>query len=299
MKKIKMTNFSKTVIMLVHFLCFSTTYAQLKVGSNPRKVKANTNFQVEGNDTTKQMVVLKTGIVGIGTVNPDTNSILDVSSSNKGFLMPRVALFGQTNPNPINTLASRIPIGLLVFNTSTVTTLGQELNPNQIYSWTGSKWDEMVTATKVSSLISQSLSGAGIPKITFKGGISGTQILAPSNVGSISSRVKFDVKTGDDTSRFNNNTRLFTIPANGLYRVTVGLNFSNNSGSTSTYTHQIEDALGISDTRILCSPCSNSISLTTVSKYTANQTVAFKLFGAGTDTAVEINGAFMIIEKLE
>ncbi|KQT26159.1 hypothetical protein ASG22_05680 [Chryseobacterium sp. Leaf405] len=52
--------------------------------------------------------------IGIGTNNPDQSSIMELSSSNKGFLPPRVALTSATDastiPNPAN--------GLVVFNTN-------------------------------------------------------------------------------------------------------------------------------------------------------------------------------------
>ena len=52
---------------------------------------------------------------GIGTTNPDASAQLDVSSTTKGFLPPRVALTGSTSASP---LAAHVA-GMVVFNTAT------------------------------------------------------------------------------------------------------------------------------------------------------------------------------------
>lgn len=53
--------------------------------------------------------------VGVGTTSPDASAILDVSSTSKGFLPPRVALTGTTDVATILTPAT----GLMVYNTAT------------------------------------------------------------------------------------------------------------------------------------------------------------------------------------
>jgi len=54
--------------------------------------------------------------VGIGTSNPNASAKLDISSTNKGFLPPRVALTASNAAAPITTPAT----GLLVYNTASV-----------------------------------------------------------------------------------------------------------------------------------------------------------------------------------
>jgi len=53
--------------------------------------------------------------VGIGTTTPDASSLLDLTSTNKGFLPPRVALTSGTDavtiPNPAK--------GIVAYNTNT------------------------------------------------------------------------------------------------------------------------------------------------------------------------------------
>jgi len=70
--------------------------------------------------------------VGINTSNPDSSSILDISSTNKGVLFPRVALSGTSDSSTISNPA----ISLLVYNTST----SGGLTPG-FYFWSGEEWN--------------------------------------------------------------------------------------------------------------------------------------------------------------
>jgi hypothetical protein len=67
--------------------------------------------------------------VGIGTVTPDQSAALDITATNKGFLLPRIALKGTTDsttiPNPV--------IGLLVYNTAQVGQDEFKVFANDIY----------------------------------------------------------------------------------------------------------------------------------------------------------------------
>jgi len=67
--------------------------------------------------------------IGIGTTNPASSSILDVNSSDKGLLIPRVDLDDVSTATPINTPAT----GLLVYNQG-----GDETDG--FYYWNGTSW---------------------------------------------------------------------------------------------------------------------------------------------------------------
>jgi len=69
--------------------------------------------------------------------DPSANSaMLDVSSTNKGILIPRVALTQTTSQSPIITSPA---ISLLVYNTATV----NDVTPGYYY-WDGSKWVKLL-----------------------------------------------------------------------------------------------------------------------------------------------------------
>lgn len=72
--------------------------------------------------------------VGIGTTTPDASAVLDVTSTNKGMLIPRVALVNVTNTTtPISS-----PIkGLMVWNTNTTVTGGAG---EGFYYFNGTVW---------------------------------------------------------------------------------------------------------------------------------------------------------------
>lgn len=72
--------------------------------------------------------------VGIGTSTPNQSTILDISSSNKGILIPRVSLSSNTAQDIIHSPV----VSLLVYNTNTVT----GVTPG-FYFWTGSAWQAL------------------------------------------------------------------------------------------------------------------------------------------------------------
>jgi hypothetical protein len=77
--------------------------------------------------------------MGIGTTTPDSSSILDVYSSNKGLLVPRIALTATNVAAPVNNPAT----SLMVYNTATAGTPPNNVMPG-FYYWTGSRWYPVV-----------------------------------------------------------------------------------------------------------------------------------------------------------
>jgi hypothetical protein len=81
--------------------------------------------------------------VGIGTSSPDPSAKLDVYSTDKGMLIPRVALTAANVASPITNPAT----GLLVFNTDSAGTDPNNVIPG-FYYWTGSRWYPVVNKGK-------------------------------------------------------------------------------------------------------------------------------------------------------
>ena len=79
--------------------------------------------------------------IGIGTTSPDPSSILDIQSTTKGFLAPRINLSSVTNSSidGANTNAA----GLLIYNTNASVTGGSGIG---YYYWDGSVWTAMKAA---------------------------------------------------------------------------------------------------------------------------------------------------------
>lgn len=73
--------------------------------------------------------------VGIGTKTPHSSAILELSSTNKGFLPSRIALTGKTDLTTISSPAT----GLLIYNTATAGTSPNNVSPG-FYYFDGSAW---------------------------------------------------------------------------------------------------------------------------------------------------------------
>lgn len=76
--------------------------------------------------------------------NPDASSTLDIVSTNKGLLIPRVALTATNSASPISSPTT----SLLIYNTATAGTSPNNVVPG-FYYWNGSKW---ITFTSDGSL---------------------------------------------------------------------------------------------------------------------------------------------------
>jgi hypothetical protein len=97
----KKTN--KLIILLFLGLFTHGAYAQVKVGNNPT------------------------------TIN--SNSVLELEATNKGLLLPRVALSATNNASPLSAHVA----GMIVYNTATAGTLPNDVVPGYYYN-DGTKW---------------------------------------------------------------------------------------------------------------------------------------------------------------
>lgn len=74
------------------------------------------------------------GQVGIGTTTPHSSASLDISSTNSGLLIPRIALLNTTDTTTISTPET----SLLVYNSG--------FAPNGYYYWNGSQWVQLAVS---------------------------------------------------------------------------------------------------------------------------------------------------------
>ena len=77
--------------------------------------------------------------IGIGTISPNPNSILELSANNKGFLLPRIALTSTSSPAPLSGFVE----GMTVYNTATA----PNISPG-IYFCNGTSWISIAEASK-------------------------------------------------------------------------------------------------------------------------------------------------------
>lgn len=90
-------------------------------------------------------VSAQTGNVGIGTATPNGTSKLDITASDKGMLIPRVALTSTTSASPITkadgsaATTGDLATPLLVYNTASSGSGSTAVSPG-FYYWGGSSW---------------------------------------------------------------------------------------------------------------------------------------------------------------
>jgi hypothetical protein len=110
--------------------------------------------------------------VGIGTTTPDPSSLLDLSSANKGLLIPRVVLSSPGNStSPVNNPA----VGLLVYNSGGSMASG-------FWYWNGSQWSQIGTGGGGCSSLDQSYDcgGAGVGR-TITSDAGSLEIIMPAS----------------------------------------------------------------------------------------------------------------------
>jgi hypothetical protein len=100
-----------------------------------------------------------TAQVGIGTATPNASAQLDITSTNKGMLPPRVSLTSSTDVATISSPAT----GLVVYNTSTTS----DVVPGYYY-YSGSAWNRLMTGVRTAvEAWAQTLSASSSGKIYF------------------------------------------------------------------------------------------------------------------------------------
>ena len=91
-----------------------------------------------------------TAQTGIGTTTPNASAKLDVFSTTKGFLPPRVALTSTSSFSPITGLSDASSLltaaGLLIYNTATAGTAPNNVTPG-FYYWNGTSWIRLIVPT--------------------------------------------------------------------------------------------------------------------------------------------------------
>ncbi|WP_316736478.1 hypothetical protein [Pedobacter aquatilis] len=87
-----------------------------------------------------EFVAKDNGTVGIGTASPNSSAILDLSTSNKGLLAPRIGLKSFTDQTTVPSPAT----GLLIYNTG-----ADALKYKGYVFWNGSEWRSLNNTTLI------------------------------------------------------------------------------------------------------------------------------------------------------
>lgn len=153
--------------------------------------------------------------VGIGTTDPISSSVLDITSTNKGVLIPRVKLAGASDKSPLD---GNIPDGTLVFNTVRAGTGNNIVIPG-VYAWVNNKW-----------IIPSTIGVTRSKAIKFTNSLSNTTNFNPSTVATpVTIDIYNNEKFNDDPSIFERiDDYKLKIKKAGLYIVSVNLALKQN-----------------------------------------------------------------------
>lgn len=135
--------------------------------------------------------------VGVGTTDPDPSAQLDVYSTNKGFLTPRLTQaqrLGITSPGPAT--------GLLVYQTDGV---------QGFYYYTGSGWVRLSTNAD--------------PGVGFTARKSTLTVNGTTTLNNFS-------EVYDEGNSFNPATGTYVVPETGVYRVSAVVNYATTAALT-------------------------------------------------------------------
>jgi hypothetical protein len=166
---------SVIIIILFSYLSFGQVGINTQNPQGIFNVDGSKNNALTGLPTTIQQkddfTVLSDGRVGIGTTQPNSYSMLDIISDNKGIAIPRVELNTSTqdlNSDGDNDVSNQ-PKGLLVYNPDNI------INglPQGFYFWNGAEWRNVDNSTAVEPSITNILcSTATLSPSSYYAGVS-------------------------------------------------------------------------------------------------------------------------------
>lgn len=165
--------------------------------------------------------VITFGQVGIGTNTPDASAKLEVSSTNKGFLPPRISLTGITD---VSTIISPVS-GLLIYNTATTA----NLTPGYYY-FNGNMWVRLSIVTQLDELLDAKNGGTNFTGSLLLGTrTTGTLASASENVGVGTDALKM-LTSGQKIAAVGNQS--LSSNTSGKYNVGLGYRslWRNNTG---------------------------------------------------------------------
>jgi hypothetical protein len=159
--------------------------------------------------------------VGIGTASPNLSSVLDITSTNSGVLIPRVSLINNTDVATIPAPAT----SLLVYNTG--------FAPNGYYYWNGASWSQLAVATASTdwSLLGNSGTIAGTNylgttdpiDLRFKTGATNRWNISHANNGQLQSYSLGTAALPSYSFQTDQNTGLFSSGADAVDVSTAGV----------------------------------------------------------------------------
>lgn len=215
--------------------------------------------------------------IGIGTNNPNSKSLLDLSSTDKGLLLPRMTAVQRLAINPAGPAR-----GLMVFDTDSTAFM----------FWTGTAWQRIA-------------SGAGSNTGNFWA-LGGNTLAGTEKLGSTNNKSLILIGTGVHMMRFDTG-RLGTVP---LPRITGGSELNLISGGAANTIingggiEEQKNQIGSGNWNTIGNGANNSIELThfatilsgndnSISRQVSTGFNSYGLIGGGSDHRLKSNYGFI------
>ncbi|MES2138329.1 MAG: tail fiber domain-containing protein [Bacteroidota bacterium] len=165
-----------------------------------------------------RMSIKGDGNVGIGTQTPDASSLLDITSTSKGILIPRVALTATNAAGPVTAPVT----SLMVYNTATAGVSPNNVVPGYYY-WNGTNW---ISLNGGSGGLDWSLTGNA-------GTVAGTNFIGTTD------NISLEFRSNNQRAGFISNTGQNTflgyqsgLSSTGLGNVAIGYQAFNSPGGS-------------------------------------------------------------------
>lgn len=167
--------------------------------------------------------------MGIGTQTPHSSALLDISSTNKGVLLPKVNLLGKNDVTIVSSPAN----GLLLFNQSANGTGSNSVDANTIYFWQNTSWQKFTTYSEVIALrqTNQFVLRSNTVQTFTNGQVTNLNTDESTEVSVTWADEEIFIDNPTDVG-LNNNDVAFRIKTTGQYRLLA--NFSFNPAKVST-----------------------------------------------------------------
>jgi len=154
---------------------------------------------------------------GIGTKQPVESAILELSSTDKGFKGPDIALSGRLDQS----LSPER--GLIVFNTANAGVSPDRVYANRYYFWNGSEWVSLPGYTAVEELI--------VPRVFYAKSTSSQSFAFTNDTQQLVLSFEIiDINTLNIITPSGGNT--FRINKSGMYELSSYMNYDPNGASS-------------------------------------------------------------------
>jgi len=141
-------------------------------------------------------IFAQAGNVGINTATPNANAVLDVVSTNRGFLPPRIALTSTASPSPLTAHVA----GMVVYNTATAGAGPTAVVPALYYN-DGTQW--VLSKGGAASATTNILGSSGNTITSTVNGVASTAPAVNANILSLSGSSLTSVVNGISSTPLN------------------------------------------------------------------------------------------------